>query len=161
MMSKWRRLAEEGAWDMIDFYDLTPDQRRELLAMVRAEVPERIFQNGLEQIERHPYPDDVETPREKSAAKVLYEGELEALVNGDPSQASEHWLEMKNEAKSMLRENTGDAAPGQRSEPQKALVWEDVKSELTRVLEAAAAGPEWTVGDAELSQASHSQIEPP
>jgi hypothetical protein len=129
--------------------------------MVRAAAPERIFQNGLEQIKRHPYPDDVETPREKAAATVLQLGELEALVNGDPSQASEHWLEMKNEAESMLREKTGDAAPGQCSEPQKALVWEDVKSELTRVLEAAAAGPEWTVGDAELSQASHSQIEPP
>ncbi|WP_149140709.1 hypothetical protein [Gemmobacter caeruleus] len=92
-MTNWQNLYAQRDWDVLDewwrhYADRT--DARKLLERLQADVPRCTRQNGMETKQEFVRPD--EAPEQwKGAAEILYLGELEALVEGEPRPEPEMW----------------------------------------------------------------------
>ncbi len=129
-MIDWRDLYQRRDWIAIENWWRSSDdtaQLRELLEWLKRDVPEVIRQNGIEEKPDYARPD--EAPEEwKGAAKILYLGELEALVEGEPELASAEWQRERDKVVGQLEKFTaleevtdGDPELSRRSHADKAL----------------------------------------
>jgi len=128
-MPEWRVLAEAGQWDEIDWLWLEREEQAKLLELLRATVPFMTLKNGMEESRRHALPSEVDTPSMKQAAIILYHGELEAEVEGEPSTPGEQWSETKDKLRAFLQQalndpelTKGDPEYSRRSHAAQALI---------------------------------------
>lgn len=129
-MIDWRDLYQLRDWIAIENWWRNTDetaQAKELLEWLQRDVPRVTRQNGFEEKLDSKRPD--EAPEEwKGAAKILYMGELEALVEGEPERASEEWQRERDKVVGQLEKFTaleevtdGDPELSRRSHADKAL----------------------------------------
>lgn len=128
-MTDWRALFAKGDCNGIEniMQWLKPLDQAELLAAIKKAVPMITEENGMERRERHASPREV--PEElKGAAKILYFGELEARVSGEPPGDIEIWAEVRSAAEEELRQfaaadevTKGDATLSRQKHAQDAL----------------------------------------
>lgn len=114
-MATWRELAAEGRWAEIDPFQIPQREQAELLAMLRQAVPMINVTNGAEMLQRHIYPMEVVgNPQLRAAAEILYLGELEAMVEGEPESASLAWKKLAQQAHEYLNkaEYEGEVTDG-------------------------------------------------
>lgn len=123
-MTDWRAQAAQQHYRQIDWTELDSDARRAYLLHLRKVVPLVAITNGMERMERHATPKQMETirlgsaefqalpePEQKvvrenliEAAMVLYLGELAAAVDGAAPTDDVLWGSIRNDAEIFLRE---------------------------------------------------------
>lgn len=114
-MATWRDLAKEGRWAEIDPFQISEREQAELLTMLRRVVPMINVTNGAETMQRYKYPTEVVgNPQLRAAAEILYLGELESMVEGEPERASLAWTRLAQEAREYLNaaEYEGEVTDG-------------------------------------------------
>ncbi len=107
-MSTWRDRYDRREFKLIDWERLEPEEQRELLEMLRRDVPKVYDENGMERVERHMRSDDAAATTIhkvwRDAAEILEMGELEAAVEGDPPSDLTVWTQIRASAESLLQE---------------------------------------------------------
>lgn len=95
-MTDFRALAAAGRWADVNWMELSHEEQVEFLQLVRAAVPFVLVENGMEREQRRALPGEVGNDRARiEAATILYLGELEAAIEGEPPKARENWHEVR------------------------------------------------------------------
>ena len=104
-MTDWQSLYARRDWDALDDwwrYESHGDEARKLFERLQADVPRCKRENGMEAIQDFMRPD--EAPEQwKGAAEILYLGELEAMVEGEPKPEPEIWRERRRKIEATLQ----------------------------------------------------------
>jgi hypothetical protein len=108
-MTDWQERYAKRDWAWLDDWWRRFDDREGaalLLERLRADVPRLDRRNGMEM------QNDYVTPREaeekwKGAAEILYLGELEAWVEGEPISVPDQWEHERARIEALLREFAG------------------------------------------------------
>ena len=102
-MTDFRVLAAAGRWEEVEWLWLSQEEQSEFLELVRDRVPFVEDENGMEKIQRRAHPDEVGDDRSLiEAAKILYLGELEAAVEGEPPDDNQIWSGLRAEIEDTL-----------------------------------------------------------
>jgi hypothetical protein len=132
--------------------DLSDQDCPDLLAMLKKAIPMIKVQNGKEWTTRHKLPKEVEGADLKHAALTLVLGELQAMVDGDPSSPFEEWTDAEAQARRYLQKaldepepTTGDEELSRKTHARKALesldeiaFWKNLKVKQAADAEEAA-----------------------
>lgn len=68
------------------------------------DVPKRVIENGLDQVERHAEPGYADLAHWRRGAEILALGELEATVEGPPESMTQLWVRRSAEIYDMMAE---------------------------------------------------------
>lgn len=118
-MANWRTAYESHQWDEVENWWRSCDdveQLRALFRQLQRDVPRVKIVNGTEEMEEFVHPSDAPEGW-RGAAQILFLGELEAKIEGDPAPELEEWQHLADQAASMMREYLGAKEPttGHRS----------------------------------------------
>lgn len=129
-MKDWQERYARRDWIWLDDWWRHFDDRasaKDFLERLRADVPKRIHQNGIESREEYVTPDEA-SEEWKGAAEILYFGELAAWVEGEPQPVDASWELERVRIEALLRElwgagevTEGDHALSRRAHAEEAL----------------------------------------
>ncbi len=140
-MKAWELAYQKRQWDVVENWWRSIDDAQDLktlLDLLRRDVPRIKIENGMETDERHMHPNEV-SEEWRGGAEILYLGELEAKVTGDPPEDLTQWNEVSASTVQMMQEflaaqevTEGDRTLSRRAHAEAAL-------ELLSVIEREAA----------------------
>lgn len=95
-MNDWRAAYRDWDWDAVDNWWRRSSDRVQLQALfkrLRADLPQTAIENGTEVDWEYQLPDNV-SKEWHGAAMIMYSGELEAKIEGDPPTDLQQWQQI-------------------------------------------------------------------
>ena len=109
-MSDWRAYYMARNWDALDTWWRHCDELTQLRAFrdqLRTDLPGKMLFNGMEQRLVDIHPRDA-APDWKGAAEILFLGELEAKIEGEPPTEMEIWYDLRAEVSAVMQAMLGE-----------------------------------------------------
>lgn len=104
-MTSWKEAYDRRDWGEVEKWWRVcddPDELQALLEQLRRDVPREKLENGMEEDERHVFPKDA--PEEwRDGAEILFLGELEAKILGEPVDETTQWAELSEKTATMMQ----------------------------------------------------------